>query len=129
MLKAAGFADDDIYIDPLVFPISTDGNNGKAFLEAVASIRKTYGPAIHISGGFSNVSFGMPARKLINQVFSYLAVENGADGGIVDPIQINAKILQALDPNSESFKLAKALLLGEDEYGMEFISASRDGRI
>jgi 5-methyltetrahydrofolate corrinoid/iron sulfur protein methyltransferase len=129
MLKASGFADDSIYIDPLVFPISTDGNNGKAFLEAVASIRKTYGPAIHISGGFSNVSFGMPARKLINQVFSYLAVENGADGGIVDPVQINEKILQALDPNSESFKLAKALLLGEDEYGMEFISASRDGRI
>ncbi len=129
MLKTAGFADDSIYIDPLVFPISTDGNNGKAFLEAVASIRKTYGPAIHISGGFSNVSFGMPARKLINQVFTYLAVENGADSGIVDPIQINEKMLQNLDANSESFKLAKDLLLGNDEYGMEFISASRDGRI
>jgi 5-methyltetrahydrofolate--homocysteine methyltransferase len=118
-LKSAGFADDDIYIDPLVFPISTDGNNGKAFLEAVSAIRKTYGPAIHISGGFSNVSFGMPARKLMN----------GADSGIVDSMQINENILRKMDTNSEGFKLAKALLLGEDEYGMEFITASRDGRI
>jgi 5-methyltetrahydrofolate--homocysteine methyltransferase len=129
-LKAAGFDNNDrIYIDPLVFPISTDGNNGKAFLEAVSAIRTKYGKEIHISGGLSNVSFGMPSRKLINQVFSWLAVQAGADGGIVDPAQINKSILEGLDEQSEGFKLAKSLLLGEDEFGMNFITAAREGQI
>jgi hypothetical protein len=47
----------------------------------------------------------------------------------VDPFQINGNILSELDPTSEPFRLAKSLLLGEDEFGMEFIAASRDGRI
>jgi len=128
-LKAAGFKDGDIHVDPLVFPISTDGNNGRIFLDSVSAIRKTYGPDIHIVAGLSNVSFGMPSRKLINQVFSWLAVQAGADGGIVDPLQINRTILESMDPEAESFKLARALLLGEDEFGMEFITATREGRI
>lgn len=129
MLRVEGFEDDDIHIDPLVFPISTDGNNGRRFLETVKAVREKYGPRIHLAAGLSNVSFGMPSRKLINQVFSWLAVEAGADGGIVDPLQINASALEALDTTSEGFKLAKALLLGEDEYGMEFIAASRAGTL
>ncbi|MBN1556796.1 MAG: dihydropteroate synthase [Lentisphaerae bacterium] len=128
-LQSAGFALADIHADPLVFPISVDGMNGKRFLDAVAGIRKTYGGEIHIVAGLSNVSFGMPQRKLINQVFSYLAVEAGADGGIVDPLQINADILNGLDPASERFRLAKALLTGEDAYGMEFITAAREGQL
>lgn len=71
----------------------------------------------------------MPARKLINQVFTWLAVEAGADSGIVDPMQINAKILDSLDTNADTFKLARALLTGEDEFGAEFISAHREGKL
>jgi len=128
-LQAAGLKPGDIHADPLVFPISTDGLNGQRFLETVSAARRKYGPDIHIVAGLSNVSFGMPNRKLINQVFSWLAVEAGADGGIVDPMQINAGILSRLDPQSQGFKLARALLMGEDEFGMEYIGATRDGRI
>jgi len=124
-LTAAGLKKQDIHVDPLVFPISTDGNNGKNFLDTVSSVRTKYGPDIHIVAGLSNVSFGMPNRKLINQVFAWLAVKAGADGGIVDPLQINASILGALDTNSKDFKLAEALLTGKDEFGMEFITAFR----
>ena len=129
ILRQKGFTLDALHIDPLVFPISTDAQNGNRFLNTVSAIRKEYGPEIHIVAGLSNISFGMPNRKLINQVYSWLAVEAGADGGIVDPSQINASILNALKPDAEDFKLARALLLGEDEYGMEYIAASRDGRI
>jgi len=128
-LIAAGFEYPDIHVDPLVFPISTDGNNGKNFLNTVSAVREKYGGDIHIIAGLSNVSFGMPNRKLINQVYARLAVESGADGGIVDPLQINAKTLEAMDPESEPYELARALLMGEDEYGMNFISACRDERI
>jgi 5-methyltetrahydrofolate--homocysteine methyltransferase len=128
-LQAAGIKPEATYVDPLVFPISTDSNNGKSFLETIRQIRARHGEAIHITGGFSNVSFGMPARKLINQVFTWLAVEAGADSGIVDPMQINGRILDSLDTNAETFKLAKALLTGEDEFGAEFIAAHREGKL
>ena len=128
-LRESGLAAADIHIDPLVFPISTDGRNGVNFLETVAAVRAQYGPEIHIVAGLSNISFGMPSRKLINQVFAWLSVEAGADGGIVDPEQINGAILRELDPECEPFRLARALLTGEDDFGMEFISASRSGRV
>jgi 5-methyltetrahydrofolate--homocysteine methyltransferase len=129
MLGAEGIGRGAIHADPLVFPISTDGANGKRFLETVAGVRREYGADIHVVAGLSNVSFGMPNRKLINQAFSWLAAEAGADGGIVDPLQINLDILRSLDTASEGFRLARALLLGEDEFGMEYITASREGRI
>lgn len=129
MLTAVGITGSSIYVDPLVFPIATDSNNAQSFIEAVAAIRKTYGPEIHITGGLSNVSFGMPARKLINQVFTWLVVEAGGDSGILDPLQMNAKILAAVDTTTEPFKLAKALLTGEDMFGAEFIMAHREGKL
>jgi 5-methyltetrahydrofolate--homocysteine methyltransferase len=125
MLHAKGLKNSEIHIDPLVFPISTDGNNGNSFFETVSMVRRKYGPEIHIVAGLSNVSFGMPNRKLINQVFSWLAVQAGADGGIVDPLQINGEIIAGLDSNAEEFKLAKELLTGKDEFGMNFITAFR----
>ena len=120
-------ADEDIHVDPLVFPISVDGNNGPSLLESVTAIRDTYGPDIRFAGGMSNISFGMPHRNLINRVFMYLAIEAGADGGIVDPLHINVDILEAMDTSTEAFALTRALLQGEDEFGMNFIMASREG--
>lgn len=129
LLAAAGITGDRVYLDPLVFPVATDSNNAQSFLEAVAAIRRTYGPGIHITGGLSNVSFGMPTRKLINQVFTWLAVEVGADSGILDPLQMNSTILAAVDTTTEPFRLAKALLTGEDLFGVEFITAHREGKL
>lgn len=126
-LTGKGLKLSDIHVDPLVFPISTDSNNGKGFLDSVAAIRAEYGPEIHIVAGLSNISFGMPQRNLITQVFTYMAVEAGADGGIVDPLHVNIEILNNMDTNSDRFKMTKALLTGEDEFGMEFITAAREG--
>lgn len=128
-MRELGRPVDSFFIDPLVFPIASDGRNGLDFIQTVAAVRKQFGPAAHITGGFSNVSYGLPNRKLINEVFTWLARDAGADSGIVDPSQINGAVLDALDPESKGFKLARALLMNEDEFGMAFISASRDGEI
>ncbi len=129
LLTSNGIRGGAIYVDPLVYPIATDSNNAQAFIEAVAAIRTAYGQEIHITGGLSNVSFGMPARKLINQVFTWMVVEAGGDSGILDPLQMNSKILTGVDTSSEPFKLAKALLTGEDLFGVEFIMAHREGKL
>ena len=129
MLNGAGLTGGSVYIDPLVFPVATDSNNAKGFLDAVSAIRQRYGAEIHITGGLSNVSFGMPGRKLINQVFTWLAVEAGADSGILDPLQMNSRILAGVDTTTEAFGLARALLLGEDLFGVEYITAHREGKL
>ncbi|MEI7435951.1 MAG: dihydropteroate synthase [bacterium] len=128
-LEAAGLRGGAIYVDPLVFPVATDVQNPVSFLNAVRALRTTYGEGIHITGGLSNVSFGMPCRKIVNQVFTWLALEAGADSAIVDPTQINDRVLAALDTRSEPFRLAHGLLTGADEFGAEFIAAHRDGRL
>ncbi len=128
-LEKHGFAREDIYLDPLVFPVSVNGANGLAVLDAISAMREAYGPAIHFAPGLSNVSFGLPKRPLINQIFTRLCRARGCDGGIVDPLQINDGILDGLDPASEPFRLVEDLLLGRDEFGMNYIAASRDGTI
>ncbi|OVE74229.1 hypothetical protein BVX94_01045 [bacterium B17] len=129
MLKSAGLDIPDMHFDPLVMPISTDGNNGNVFNESVSAIREKYGPDCHFAPGLSNISFGMPNRKLLGQVFAYLFVEAGGDGGIVDPRHIGVDILNNMDTESEGFKLAKDVLTGADDFGMNYITATREGTI
>ena len=76
----------DLYVDTLVIPIGVDPEAGNYYLDAVRFVRDEYGPDIHITGGVSNVSFGLPARRLISDVFLDLCVQAGQDSGIVDPV-------------------------------------------
>ena len=128
-LHKAGIAEEAIYLDPLVMPVSVNPDNGRIILETIKELRRRYGAAIHFAPGLSNISFGMPQRRLLNLVFTFLCRQQGADGGIVDPLQINPEALAALDTVSESFRLARAFLVGEDQFGMSFISAVRENRL
>jgi 5-methyltetrahydrofolate--homocysteine methyltransferase len=127
-LVAEGFALEDIYLDPLVMPVSVNTANGTVLIDAVRELRAEYGNSIHFAPGLSNVSFGLPKRPLINQVFAKLCLDAGCDGGIVDPAQINDRVLATLDLSSPQNALARDLLLGKDEYGMAWISACRDAQ-
>lgn len=124
-----GVKEEDIFIDPLYFPISVAAEYGPHALDAIRMLRKEYGNKIHISGGMSNVSFGIPKRKLVNEVFLRLAIEAGADSGIVDPVISPIKEIFELDMDSEPVQLAKTMLEGGDEFCMNFLTAYRDGRL
>ena len=128
LLDQAGVPRAHMHLDPLVFPISTDPMHGKNFLETTRQAKQKF-KGVRLSGGFSNVSFGMPQRKLLNMVFTYLAVEAGASSGIIDPVTMSPQDIAAMDESSEGFRMAKAFLTGEDMYGMEFIAAHREGRL
>lgn len=116
-LTAAGMAIGDIYVDPLTFPIGTGSDVAISMLDIIEKIRAKY-PEVHIIAGLSNVSHGMPARKLLNQAMTVLAMGKGLDAGIVDP---NDKYLMALIAAAEA-------LLGRDDYCMNYISLSREGK-
>ncbi len=59
-LNGIGISTENIYIDPLVQPISTDNNKGIMVLDAVRGIKARY-PQVHITGGLSNISYGFPS--------------------------------------------------------------------
>lgn len=124
-LESAGFSRDKVYLDPLVYPASVDVNNSVMMIEAIRALREAWGPEIHFAPGLSNISYGFPRRAVINQVFTHLCREAGCDGGIVDPMQINDAVLNSMDYNEERFRLARELLQGRDEFGMEYITAMR----
>ncbi|MFN8005732.1 MAG: dihydropteroate synthase [Terriglobia bacterium] len=123
---AKGIPLHDLYVDALVFPISVDGDFGNHYLEAVRTIRQKYGPEIHITGGLSNVSFGIPMRRLVNNVFLLLAMEAGADSGIIDPAAARVDQVMAMDRESRSYQLAADMLLGRDPGCRKFLRAYRN---
>jgi 5-methyltetrahydrofolate--homocysteine methyltransferase len=119
----------DTHIDALVFPISVSPQFGLHYLDAVRELRSIYGADVHITGGLSNVSFGLPSRKLINDTFIYLGLEAGIDSGIIDPVQSDMRRVFELDVHSEPVKLARDMLEGRDDYCVNYIQAWRDGRL
>ena len=129
LAQARGLPATSLFVDALIIPIGVDPMAGSAYLDAVRGIRERYGVQIHVTGGISNVSFGLPARRLVSDVFLDLCVQAGHDSGIVDPVA--ADIASALSPDrdSEAYRLAAAMLSGEDAFGMAFIEAFRAGRL
>ncbi len=115
----------DMYVDPLMFPISVDTESGNHVLDAIRTLREKYGPDIHITGGFSNVSFGLPVRRLINDTFLILAIEAGADSGIIDPVARNPSQVFSMDRSSIAFEHTSTMLTGGDRDCKAFLKAFR----
>jgi cobalamin-dependent methionine synthase I len=110
--------DDRVYIDPLAIALATDTNAGKLALSTIKMIHYEF-PDVHIVSGLSNVSYGLPARTLINQAFITLAMEAGMDSAIMDP----------LDTALFSATLAAEVVLGKDRFCRSYNTAFRAGRL
>ena len=117
-LTGAGVSSDDIYIDPLVYPLSTNPQSAGATLEAIRGIMEKY-PGVHTVCGLTNVSYGLPARKLINRAFLAAAITMGLDAAIIDPT----------DRQLYAMLKAVTLVVGKDDFCMDYICAFREGRV
>jgi Pterin binding enzyme len=126
---AAGIAPDRLYVDLLVLPIGVDPEAGLGYLEAARQLRAEHGETIRITGGLSNVSFGLPNRRLLNDTFVALAIDAGVDSGIVDPVATNLVRIAAIDRVSRAFRLAADVLNGTDAYAIEYLRAFRAGEL
>jgi 5-methyltetrahydrofolate corrinoid/iron sulfur protein methyltransferase len=116
--RKTGLSDAKVYVDPLILTLATDIQAGLIALESMRSIKRQY-PEAHITSGLSNISFGLPARALINRTFLTLALEAGLDSAIVDPT--NQSFCETL--------LASELLLGRDPFCRRYTQAFRSGLI
>ncbi len=117
-LNAIGIPTTSIYVDPLVQPISTSSLKGIMVLDAVRSIKAEF-PDVHISGGLSNISYGLPQRKIINRTFVTLMMAAGMDSAIIDPL--DQKIMATIRTAD--------MLLGNDAYCMNYLKGVRAGFI
>ncbi len=117
-ITAEGIPLEDLYIDPLIYPLSTNPKSAAASLDAIQQIMKRF-PGVHTICGLTNISYGFPARGLINRTFLSAAITRGLDSAILDPT------------DSALWEAARAAILvkGEDEFGLEYIEAFRKGGI
>jgi 5-methyltetrahydrofolate--homocysteine methyltransferase len=122
---ARGLGASSLHVDTLVLPVAVDPEAGCHFLDAVRALRTDLGTELHLTGGLSNVSYGLPSRKLLNDVFIDLAIAAGADSGIIDPVANDLRRLAAIDRGARPYRLAADLLSGADPYGGAFLTAFR----
>jgi 5-methyltetrahydrofolate--homocysteine methyltransferase len=117
LMDEAGIPMTDRYLDPLAFPVATGSAFGGHYLEAVREMRRRY-PQVHIFGGHSNASFGLPQRKVANNAFILLSVLAGCDTLMIDPVSTPPK-------DYADFKLAADVILGLDENAIRYMTAFR----
>ena len=107
---------DDIFIDPLIFPVSAELQAGNISLTIMKRLKENY-PGVHTVCGLSNISFGLPERRLINQVYMVLAMGHGLDAAIIDP----------LDRRMMASIITANTLLGQDRVCKNYLKAYRCG--
>jgi len=117
-LTAAGVAEEDIYLDPLIKPLAVDTAHGPEALESTRALREKY-PRVHLISGLSNISFGLPRRPLLNRAFALMCFALGMDAFILDP----------LDRDLMSLLTAADALGGKDGFCLKYIAAERSGRL
>jgi 5-methyltetrahydrofolate--homocysteine methyltransferase len=95
LTESIGFAPEDIIFDPNIFAVATGIEEHHRYsldyIEATAAIKQRM-PAVHVSGGVSNVSFSFrgndPVREAMHSVFLYHAIRAGMTMGIVNAGQL-----------------------------------------
>jgi 5-methyltetrahydrofolate--homocysteine methyltransferase len=107
----------NIYLDPLVQPVSVKSSFGMEFIDAIEKIAREF-PGIHTICGLSNISFGLPNRKYLNRIFMAMAIAKGLDGAILNP----------LDKKMMNCIIAAEALAGRDAFCMKYLKAYRAGR-
>jgi len=108
---------ENIFVDPLVQPISVNNHFGMEFLDAVEQIMQKF-EGIHTACGLSNISYGLPVRPFLNQMFMVMAITKGLNGAIVNP----------LDKKMMANITVAETLSGKDNYCMNYLQAYRAGK-
>ena len=114
-LTKVGKKVEDLIVDPCFLPVSADQASGRHVVDAIAAIHKQW-PEVHIGGGCSNISFGLPQRKYVNFALLAQAIYHGMDAGLIDPCV----------PDIMGMILAAEAVAGRDEFCMNYVTGMRE---
>lgn len=98
---------EDLIFDGLTLSLGVDSMAGLATLATIERLVEKYG--VNITLGASNISFSLPARDVINEVFLGIAITKGVTCPIVDVAKVRSSIL------------ATDLIRGQDPHALCFI--------
>ncbi len=108
---ALGIRREDVYIDCLTLTVSAEQEAASQTLSALRRVKEELGLKTVL--GVSNISFGLPARPLVNQNFLTMAMTCGLDLPIINPN------LEAMMAAVRSYHL----LMNIDKEARDFIAA------
>lgn len=111
--EALGIPREDVIVDCACMAVCADGSAALVTLETARLVQERLGSNLTL--GASNLSYGLPERKVVNAAFLPLAIAAGVNCPIVDPTV--PEITRAI--------LATDMLLRKDEHGMNYIRAYR----
>jgi 5-methyltetrahydrofolate--homocysteine methyltransferase len=114
----AGVPVGDIYVDPLVYSLSTNPRAARATLDAIGRIMTDF-PGVHTTCYLKTVSYGLPARNLLHRTFLAAAMERGLDSVIID----------TTDSELAAVVTAGRLIAGREEDCLNYIRAYREGKL
>lgn len=117
-LIQADIPPDYIYFDILVLSVAVEPDAAFVTLETIKTIRSNF-PRSHTICGVSNVSMGLPGRKLINRTFLTMAIFAGLDTLLID----------VRDRALLSSIYASKILANQDPYCLEYLKAYREKNI
>jgi len=107
---------DRLYVDMICMSVGSGQEQGTQVLQAVRRAKQELDVKTFAAG--SNVSFGLPNRRLLNRTFLAMLVEAGLDGALIDPT--DRRIMNAI--------YASRALLGRDNYCMQYIKQQKRRR-
>lgn len=110
-----GFPLEELYIDPVVLPVNVAQAQLEDTLKAVAELKIISQPPPKTVVGLSNVSQGAQQRSLVNRIFLIMAITNGLDAAILDPL--DKELLDSL--------ITAELILNKQIYCDSFLEAYR----
>ncbi len=111
--EVAGIPRQNIIIDCLASAVGADTHSGLVLMEAIHQVKAELG--VNLTLGASNVSFGLPARDLLNNAFVAIVIAAGVTCLIVDVAKVRPTVLAA------------DLILGHDKRARRYIATYRQG--
>ena len=114
-LVASGIPEERLWLDLLIEAVATDTAAASRVFDTLSFTKEAY-PNVKTLCGLSNISFGLPMRAKLNGVFAAMLVARGLDGAIIS----------VTSPEMRRTLASCELLLGEDDYCMNFLSLYRE---
>jgi 5-methyltetrahydrofolate corrinoid/iron sulfur protein methyltransferase len=108
---------DKLFIDPIILPVNVSPKTPGHCMAAISQIKAFADPPPHLLLGLSNVSQRCNNRSLINQTYLAMAMANGLDSAIMDP----------LDTDLMNTAITGDLLMEQMIYCDSYLEAARQG--
>ena len=90
--RAAGVADDKVYVDPLAMTIATMNQSAMIACDTIRAVHEK-NSEVHFTMGLSNISFGLPARKQVNRGLLILAMQASITSSALSEVSTLSMIL------------------------------------